>query len=151
VVTAVVAEQVEADLDRIGRGEVLEESRGRARLRHRVDESEQLRGRLLGEELRGVAEQLGRRGGEDLVDPGCLELIGVTVLFGQQSGDAEQQLSGLGRVDLHREGLAGTGDVDDAWLLRLAWGLDFFDRHRTVTSTIALFRNICLTSPDVVR
>ena len=40
-----------------------------------------------------------------------------TVLLGQQRGDAEQQLSGLGRIDLHGEGLAGTGDVDDAWLL----------------------------------
>ena len=36
-------------------------------------------------------------------------------------------------------------------LLGLAWGLDVFDRHRTVTSTIALFPNFCLTSPDVVR
>jgi hypothetical protein len=120
VVPAVVAEQVEADLDGIGRGEVVEESRGRARLRRRVDQSEQLRGGLLRQEFGGVAEQLGRRGGEDLVDPGCLELVGVTVLFGEQRGDAKQQLCGLGRVDLYGEGLAGAGYVDDAWLLRLA-------------------------------
>src|SRR5204863_4603231 len=151
VMTAVVAEQVEADLDGIGRGEVVEESRGRARLRRRVDQSEQLRRCLFGQELGGLAEQVRRHGGEELVDPGCLELIRVTVLLGQQRGDAEQQLSGLGRIDLHGEGLAGTGGVDDAWLLEVAGGGGVFDRHRTVASTIALLRNSRLTSRGVVR
>jgi len=37
----VVAEQMEAQLDRIRRGQMLEERRDRARLRRRVDEPEQ--------------------------------------------------------------------------------------------------------------
>ena len=55
VAARVVAEQVQADLDRLGRREVLEEGRGRARLRRRVDEPEQERRRLVGKELGGRA------------------------------------------------------------------------------------------------
>ena len=73
----VVAEQVEADLDRIGRGEVVEEGRCRAWLRRRVDQAEQLRRRLEGEELLRLAEQFGRRAGPELPDPRCAELVRV--------------------------------------------------------------------------
>jgi hypothetical protein len=61
---------VQADLDGIGRGEMLEERRGRAWLRRRVDQPEQLRRRLLRQELGGGLEQIGRGGRPELVDPG---------------------------------------------------------------------------------
>ena len=115
------------------------------------DQSEQLRRRLFGQELRGLAEQLGRRSGTDLVDPGCLQLVGVELLVDEHRGDAEQQLCRLGSVDLHRERPAGARDIDDARRLDALRLLDVFDCHRTVTGTIALFRNFCLTSVGGVR
>ena len=151
VALRVVAEQMEADLDRIGRGEVLDERRHRARLRRRVDEAEQERRGLLGQQLGGLAEQLGRNGGTKLLDPGRPELVRVLLVLDEERRDAEQQLRRLRGVDLDRSSLARARDVDDARLLDGAGLLGFFDRHRTVTRMIPRFRELCLTSPGTVR
>ena len=151
VAARVVAEQVQADLDRIGRGEVVEEGRGRAWLRRRVDQAEQLRRRLEGEEHARLAEQFGRRAGPELLDPRSAELVRVVFVVDEQRRDAQQQLRRLRGVDLDRETPARTRDVYDSRLLDGAGWLDVFDCHRTVTGTIALFRKFCLTSTGIVR
>jgi hypothetical protein len=142
---------VESELDRVECGEMLEEGRDRARLRRRVHEPEQERRRLLGQELSGQGQKLGRRGGADLFDPGRVEVIGVQVLVDHHRRDAQQQLGRLRRVDLDGERLTGARDVDDTRLGNGAGLLDVFDCHRTVTVMIQRSHAKCLTSEAVVR
>ena len=102
---AVVAEQVELDLQGLGGAQVLEERVERSRRRQLVDEAEQEGGTLLGAK-RNPLDQLGgprrdrcARGREPL----GAEIERVVVLV-EDGGHAHQHLCRLGDVDLDRDG-----------------------------------------------
>ena len=105
VTGAVVAEQVELQVDRVGAAQALHERRERPRARELVDEAEQVGGALLGVEgdLLDEPGDLGRNGGARGGEPVRAEIEGVVVLV-QDRRHAHQHLGGLGDVDLDPDG-----------------------------------------------
>src|SRR5207248_6806019 len=134
VAAHVVAEQVQANLDRFGRSEVFEEGRHRARLRRGVDQPEQERRRFFGQELCGLAQQVLRCSGLQLIDAIGPELVRIAFRADEQRWDAEHQLGRLRRVDLDREGLARARDVYDARRDRKSTRLN--SSHRTISYAV---------------
>ncbi len=108
----VVTEEVQLQLDRVGRLELIHERGERPRLRRLVDDPEQVGGDLHRAEHQLVdgAEEVLRYLLTPLLQPGRAEVEGVVVGDVTERADAHQHLGRLGHVDLDLD--PGTGEVE---------------------------------------